>query len=91
MYFNFSYIYARIQNVSFNTSSTFISQIQFRNFNYQRSQTNRLLTLGRTRKLIPPPRYKGEGAGGAGGGGGGQDPFPVFLRCYNISEIFHRK
>ena len=39
------------------------------------------LTLGRTRKFIPPPLYKGRG--------GGWNPFPEFLIYCSISKRFY--
>ena len=41
------------------------------------------LTLGRTRKFIPPPWYKV----GGGGGGRGWNPSGRFLMCYSISIL----
>ena len=40
-----------------------------------------ILTLGRTRKFIPPPWYKG--------GGGSMEPVLEFLICWSITKRFY--
>ena len=44
-----------------------------------------ILTLGRTRKFIPPPWYKGEEEGG----GGWMEPVLEFLICWSIPKRFY--
>ena len=51
---------------------------------YNRQKNTRIIsTLGRTRKFISPPWYKGRG------GGNKWNPSPEFLMCYSISKRFY--